>query len=152
MPCCVYRICCMYALCLSYARIAWAFCCTIRRMDSRTHSGIQVALAEGAEQEGLARGQRSWDQVPASKKRRRVQAESKVLGGSEYASKHAGAGGDVKKAGRPDPFAYVPFDKRQINKKKSHQPVKTLKKVFNATKVSRAGASQKAGGRKTRKR
>ena len=32
-------------------------------------------------------------------------------------------------AGRPDPYAYVPFDKRQINKKKSHQPKKTLSKV-----------------------
>ena len=75
-----------------------------------------------------------------------------MLGGSEYQHKKAGAGGDIKKVGRPDPFAYVPFDKRQINKKKSHQPVKALKKVFNATKNSRNGASQKAGGRKTRKR
>ena len=56
-------------------------------------------------------------------------------------------------AGRPDPFAYVPFDKRQINKKKSHQPKKTLKKVFNATRDTQRtrGVSQKAGGRKTRK-
>ena len=36
-------------------------------------------------------------------------------------------------AGRPDPYAYVPFDKRQINKKKSHQPKKTLSKVVCAS-------------------
>ena len=54
-----------------------------------------------------------------------------MLGGNEYASKVAGTGGDIKKIGRPDPFTYVPFDKRQINKKKSHQPIKTLKKVFS---------------------
>lgn len=36
-------------------------------------------------------------------------------------------------AGRPDPYAYVPFDKRQINKKKSHQPKKTLSKVVYAS-------------------
>lgn len=111
-----------------------------------------VALAEGAESAAAARGQRSWDQAPQGKKRRKIQPESKVLGGTEYQHKTPGTGGDIKKAGRPDPFAYVPFDKRQINKKKSHQPVKSLKKVFNATRDTRMGASQKAGGRKTRKK
>jgi hypothetical protein len=121
------------------------------RQTGLIHSD-SVALAEGAENAAAARGQRAWDQAPQGKKRRKIQPESKVLGGSEYQHKTPGTGGDIKKLGRPDPFAYVPFDKRQINKKKSHQPVKSLKKVFNATKNSRMGASQKAGGRKTRKK
>jgi ribosomal RNA-processing protein 12 len=121
------------------------------RQTGLIHSD-SVALAEGAESAAAARGQRSWDQAPQGKKRRKTQAESKVMGGTEYQHKVAGAGGDIKKAGRPDPFAYVPFDKRQINKKKSHQPVKSLKKVFNGTRDARMGASQKAGGRQTRKK
>lgn len=112
-----------------------------------------VALAEGAEHAAMARPQRGWDQQPQGKKRRKIQTESKVMGGTEYKSKSMGTGGDIKKLGRPDPFAYVPFDKRQINKKKSHQPAKTLKKVFNATRTTmrEGGVRQKAGGRKTRK-
>jgi len=121
------------------------------RQTSVIHSD-SVALAEVAENAQNARPQRGWDQADPGKKRRKIQNESKVLGGNEYASKVAGTGGDIKKIGRPDPFTYVPFDKRQINKKKSHQPIKTLKKVFNATKTRAIGASQKAGGRKTRKK
>ena len=37
----------------------------------------------------------------------------------------------MKKAGRPDPFAYVPFDKRQLNQKKRHRPVKKLSQVLS---------------------
>ncbi|KAK6185603.1 hypothetical protein SNE40_007802 [Patella caerulea] len=36
--------------------------------------------------------------------------------GSEYKSKKAG--GDVKRKGKPDPYAYVPFDFKRLNKRK----------------------------------
>uniref|UniRef100_A0A7S4P203 Ribosomal RNA-processing protein 12-like conserved domain-containing protein n=1 Tax=Guillardia theta TaxID=55529 RepID=A0A7S4P203_GUITH len=95
-----------------------------------------MALAEQAEEALNARPARSWDQT-GSKRRKRIQPESKVLGGQEYRPKKGKTGGDVKKAGRPDPFAYVPFDKRQLNQKKRHRPVKKLSQVFNATKEAR---------------
>ncbi len=69
-----------------------------------------------------------------------------VLGGVEFKPRKAGVGGDVKKAGRPDPFAYVPLDKRMLNRRKKRQPVKALSGVLSASK--RTGPKRGAAGRR----
>ena len=111
-----------------------------------TDAGKQaaLALAASADQASAARHARSWDQAAsASKRRKKAPVESKVLGGAEYRSRKPGAAGDVKKAGRPDPFAYVPFDKRALNKRASRKPRGALAGVFQAGKAARGAKARK---------
>ncbi|KAJ1485649.1 hypothetical protein T484DRAFT_1792698, partial [Baffinella frigidus] len=78
-----------------------------------------------------------------NKRRKKAPVESKILGGAEFRAKKGSTGGDVKKAGRPDPFAYVPFDKRNLNKRASRKPKSGgLTDLFNAGKSLR-GAKAK---------
>ena len=106
------------------------------------HGGLatQAAATQG-------KNSRSWDQAPTLKRRKKQQAPSKVLGMSEFAPKKNATGGDQQRPNRPDPFAYMAFDKRMLNKRKKHQPTRSLKGVFNASKNQAKSLKKKAGGR-----
>jgi len=57
--------------------------------------------------------------------------------GSEYKSKKAG--GDMKRRGKPDPYAYIPLDRRALNKRKA----KKMAGQFNAVvRSAKRGASR----------
>ncbi len=116
-----------------------------------------------------------------------------MLGGSEFRPSKAGTGGDVKKAGRPDPFAYMPLDRRRVppplpvmpcpcarpppqppgpasasrlpfrrltrtaararrllNRRKRHQPAKSLAGIFAAAQRGAATARSSQRGRPRR--
>ena len=73
---------------------------------------------------------------------------AQVLGMEEFVPRSKTTGGDQKRPGRPDPFAYVAFDKRMLNKRKKHQPTKSLKGVFNASKNAIAAVAKAKGGRR----
>ncbi|CAG0882964.1 unnamed protein product [Darwinula stevensoni] len=78
---------------------------------------------------------------PLSNKGKRKQGP--VDYGKEYRSKTGR--GDVKRKGRPDPFAYVPLDRQLLNKRTKTKHSGHLKSLVKAAKTgSRRGAQLKA--------
>lgn len=65
--------------------------------------------------------------------------------GAEYKAKKAG--GDVKKKGKPDPFAYVPLQLNMLNKRKQKKMTGQFKGLVRATKRGAANVKQKKGKR-----
>lgn len=114
-----------------------------------TGAAYHAGLAQAGQAVAESKTARSWDQAPTLKRRKKQQAPSKVLGMEEFVPKNRTTGGDQKRPNRPDPFAYVAFDKRMLNKRKKHQPSRSLKGVFNASKDAiKSVAKAKAGGRR----
>lgn len=63
--------------------------------------------------------------------------------GSEYRSTKAR--GDVKRKGKPDPFAYVPLQKSSLNKRKQAKNQGKFKNLVNAAKIgAQTGTKQKS--------
>eukprot|EP00301_Raphidiophrys_heterophryoidea_P020155 c4925_g1_i1.p1 GENE.c4925_g1_i1~~c4925_g1_i1.p1 ORF type:complete len:1220 (-),score=373.84 c4925_g1_i1:105-3707(-) len=64
-----------------------------------------------------------------SLKNKRLKYEIKHTG-SEYAPKaNTHAKGDIKRAGKPDPFAYIPLSRLQLNKRFKHKVTTAVQKV-----------------------
>jgi len=70
---------------------------------------------------------------------KRVTSEKAV--GAEYKAKKAG--GDVKKKGKPDPFAYVPLQLNMLNKRKQRKMAGQFKGLVRATKRGAANVRHK---------
>ena len=63
--------------------------------------------------------------------------------GSEYRSTKAR--GDVKRKGRPDPYAYIPLNKSDLNKRKRAKNEGQFKSVVAAAKKGAAAGGRKKG-------
>lgn len=70
--------------------------------------------------------------------------KQKMLGG-EYKAKKAG--GDIKKKGKPDPFAYVPLQLNMLNKRKQRKMTGQFKGLVRATKRGAANVKHKKSKR-----
>lgn len=66
--------------------------------------------------------------------------------GAEYRSTKAR--GDVKRKGKPDPYAYVPLNKSTLNKRKKAKYEGQFKNLVNAAKMGAASGAKKKGGSK----
>ncbi|KAJ7336525.1 pre-rRNA processing protein [Desmophyllum pertusum] len=64
--------------------------------------------------------------------------------GAEYKAKR---GGDMKKKGKPDPFAYVPLQLNMLNKRKQRKMTGQFKGLVRATKRGAANVRHKKGKR-----
>lgn len=69
-----------------------------------------------------------------------------VQGGERFKSKK-GAGGDVKKLGAIDPYAYMPLDAAQLNKRARHSASKRYESILNKGGKAKVhgGVSKKRG-------
>jgi len=74
---------------------------------------------------------------------KRVKSEKAL--GAEYKAKKAG--GDVKKKGKPDPFAYVPLQLNMLNKRKQRKMAGQFKGLVRATKRGAANVRHKKAKR-----
>jgi ribosomal RNA-processing protein 12 len=66
--------------------------------------------------------------------------------GTEYKSKKAK--GDVKKKGKPDPYAYLPLQRSAINKRKRSKAAGQFKNIIKGAK---SGALKGAKAKRNRK-
>eukprot|EP00040_Diaphanoeca_grandis_P026390 m.147691 g.147691 ORF g.147691 m.147691 type:complete len:1300 (-) comp30554_c0_seq1:33-3932(-) len=67
--------------------------------------------------------------------------------GQEYRAKRAG--GDVKVKGKQNPYAYIPFDTTQLNRRKRSKAVGEFKGLMSAAKKGSAmGKKKRVGGRR----
>lgn len=67
--------------------------------------------------------------------------QSEKAFGAEFKAKKAG--GDVRKKGKPDPFAYVPLQRKTLNKRKQRKMVGQFKGLVRATKRGAVNAKHK---------
>jgi len=79
--------------------------------DSEPDSDRQSTAAGAGARKGVTWGRGGSSGAGGKGKK----TKSDTTGGSDYKSKFAA--GDVKRKGRPDPFAYVPLDPKQLNKR-----------------------------------
>jgi len=78
---------------------------------------------------------------PASKREEKVKsAKTRDSYGQEYRAKKAG--GDIKIKGKPDPFAYIPLDRGNLNKRKRAKISGKFRGIVKATKRN-AGVKSK---------
>ena len=69
--------------------------------------------------------------------------------GAEYKSKK-GAGGDVKKAGAFEPYAYIPLDGKTLASKKKHAAIEQYSVVVGGGNAKGAKGRAKSNANKKR--
>eukprot|EP01116_Phalansterium_solitarium_P021664 TRINITY_DN6825_c0_g1_i2.p1 TRINITY_DN6825_c0_g1~~TRINITY_DN6825_c0_g1_i2.p1 ORF type:complete len:1290 (+),score=619.19 TRINITY_DN6825_c0_g1_i2:80-3871(+) len=86
-------------------------------------------------------------QPPASGRPAAVAKKAK-FSGQDYAAKKAG--GDVKKAGQQEPFAYVPFNLADLNRRNKHKSMGQFKSIVRGAQKG-AKAKSRAAQRRPKK-
>ena len=104
-----------------------------------------AAASQRAGSEGGKSGQqwRTRGGEPAHKKQAGQGGRAVALG-SEYRSKKAA--GDMRKKDMPAPYAYLPFDARQINKRQTTRAAGDLKSLLKGAKAGIKAARERGSG------
>ena len=99
-------------------------------------SGIHRPLDRKSKPESVAGSVRKV----TSKQRAQMSKESNKSSGKEFGAEYRStkARGDVKRRGKPDPFAYVPLERSALNKRKK---AKLSGQFKGLVKAARKGAS-----------
>lgn len=131
--------------------------------DDESENELQEPGAKRKRKPGFQDSDDDMDENPSlrKKKRKSFQADAEEEGenqglpskrgqsekpfGSEYKARKAG--GDVKKKGKPDPFAYVPLQRNVLNKRKQRKMAGQFRGLVRATKRGAANARPKKGKR-----
>ena len=94
-------------------------------------------------------------EAPAPAPKRKKVKVVKRAPGAEYKSKK-GAGGDVKKAGALEPYAYIPLDGKTLGSKKKHAAMEQYSGVVGSRNAKgakgRAQSNASKNGKKGGKR
>ncbi|XP_073238782.1 RRP12-like protein isoform X1 [Porites lutea] len=131
--------------------------------DDESENELQEPGAKRKRKPGFQDSDDDMDENPSlrKKKRKSFEADAEEEGenqglpskrgksekpfGSEYKARKAG--GDVKKKGKPDPFAYVPLQRNVLNKRKQRKMAGQFRGLVRATKRGAANARPKKAKR-----
>jgi ribosomal RNA-processing protein 12 len=118
----------------------------------RDEDGEEMPVDDNGEEESVPKyrhGGQGIHRIPV-KRRRDPRPQSEVKTGKEY--KATKAGGDMKRKGKPDPYAYVPLNPQSLNKRKRAKLSGQFKNIIKAAKRGAESGANKRERQERRKR